>query len=111
MTGGRPGPLLNLWAMNDDMTRERLALGVSELESRGGPQPFAESLHKALEGAVYPLSARQLAWVARENEAPAAVQSLLGTLPQASFGSVDAVARALEGDVDTVEPAHAAPPR
>ncbi|AEI66109.1 hypothetical protein LILAB_21045 [Corallococcus macrosporus] len=91
--------------MNDDMTRERLAQGVSELESRvGQPLPLAESLHKALEGAVYPLSARQLTWVARENEAPALVLSLLGSLPRSSFGSVDAVARALEGDLDATAP-------
>ncbi|WP_426750934.1 DUF2795 domain-containing protein [Myxococcus sp. Y35] len=86
------------------MTRERLAQGVSELESRVGPPlPLAESLHKALEGAVFPLSARQLTWVARENEASAMVLSLLGSLPRASFGSVDAVARALEGDLDAAD--------
>lgn len=91
--------------MNDDMTRERLAQGVSELESRvGSPLPLAEALHKALDGAVFPLSARQLTWVARENEAPALVLSLLGSLPRASFGSVDAVAQALEGDLEASGP-------
>ncbi|WP_229908256.1 DUF2795 domain-containing protein [Comamonas sp. JC664] len=98
--------------MNDDMTRERLAQGVSELESRGGsPLPLAESLHKALEGAVYPLSARQLTWVARENEAPSLVLSLLGSLPRIHFDSVDAVARALEGDRETVDSPHFASSR
>ncbi|CAM4433031.1 DUF2795 domain-containing protein [Myxococcus xanthus] len=98
--------------MNDDMTRERLAQGVSELESRVGPPlPLAESLHKALDGAVFPLSARQLTWVARENEAPALVLSLLGSLPRASFGSVDAVARALEGDLEATVPQQSASSR
>ncbi|AKQ67448.1 hypothetical protein A176_004360 [Myxococcus hansupus] len=89
------------------MTRERLAQGVSELESRVGPPlPLAESLQKALEGAVYPLSARQLTWVARENEAPSLVLSLLGSLPRIRFDSVDAVARALESDRETVDSPH-----
>ena len=86
--------------MNDDMTRERLAQGVSELQARvGQPLPLAQSLHEALLGAVVPLTAEELAWVARENEAPPVVLSLLGGLPRGSFASVDAVAVALEGDV------------
>ncbi|MBZ4415534.1 DUF2795 domain-containing protein [Myxococcus sp. RHSTA-1-4] len=80
------------------MTRERLAQGVSELESRvGQPQPLAQSLHEALLGAVFPLTADELTWVARENEAPPVLLSLLGGLPRGLFASLDAVAVALEG--------------
>jgi hypothetical protein len=98
--------------MNDDMTRERLAQGVSELESRvGQPLPLAESLQQALVGAVFPLNAEELAWVARENEAPRVVLSLLSSLPRGDFASVDAVAVALEGDLsgDSTAPS-ASPP-
>ena len=84
--------------MNDDMTRERLAQGVSELEARvGQPLPLARAMHDALLGAVFPLSAEQLSRVARENEAPPMVLSLLGGLPRGDFTSVDAVTVALEG--------------
>lgn len=65
--------------MTDDMKRSR-------------------SLGEALQGAVFPLSAEQLIQVARENEAPSSVLSLLGTLPRTRFASLDAVERALEGD-------------
>lgn len=84
--------------MNDDMTRERLAQGVSELESRvGSPLPLAQSLQEALQGAVFPLSAEELTWVARENEAPPVMLSLLAGLARRRFASVDDVAQALEG--------------
>ncbi|MFY2561453.1 DUF2795 domain-containing protein [Corallococcus terminator] len=87
------------------MTRERLVEGVSELESRvGQPLPLAQSLHQALLGAVFPLSAEELTWVARENEAPPTVLSLLSVLPRGSFPSVDAVAVALEQDAAQEEP-------
>lgn len=90
--------------MNDDMTRERLVQGVSELEERvGQPLPLAQSLHQALLGAVFPLTAEELTWVARENEAPPTVLSLLGVLPRGSFPSVDAVAVALEQDAAHAE--------
>jgi hypothetical protein len=82
--------------MNDDMTRERLVQGVSELETRvGQPQPLAQPLHQALMGAVFPLTAEQLSWVARENEAPPVMLTLLGALPRGRFASVDDVALAL----------------
>jgi hypothetical protein len=97
--GSRIGSLLNFVQMNDDMTRERLVQGVSELEERVGPPlPLAQSLHQALLGAVFPLTAEELTWVARENEAPPTVLSLLGALPRGRFASVDAVAVALEQD-------------
>ncbi len=103
--GSRIGSLLNLVPMNDDMTRERLVEGVSELESRvGQPLPLAQSLHQALLGAVFPLTAEELTWVARENEASPTVLSLLGVLPRGSFPSVDAVAVALEQDAERAEP-------
>lgn len=102
--GSRIGSLLNLLPMNDDMTRERLVEGVSELESRvGQPLPLAQSLQQALLGAVFPLSAEELTWVARENEAPPTVLSLLSVLPRGSFPSVDAVAVALEQDADRAQ--------
>ncbi|MCP3141180.1 DUF2795 domain-containing protein [Pyxidicoccus xibeiensis] len=95
------------------MTRERLALGVSELESRvGQPLPLAQSLHEALLGAVFPLTAEELTWVARENEAPRLVLSLLSSLPRGHFASVDAVAVALEGSLSGEDlPAAQPPPR
>lgn len=87
--------------MNDDMTRERLVQGVSELETRmGQPQPLAQPLHQALMGAVFPLTAEQLSWVARENEAPPVLLTLLGALPRGHFASVDDVALALQQGLD-----------
>jgi hypothetical protein len=87
--------------MNDDMTRERLVQGVSELETRTGtPQPLAQPLHQALMGAVFPLTAEQLTWVARENEAPPVLLTLLGSLPRGRFASVDDVAAALAQGLD-----------
>ena len=85
--------------MNDDMTRERLGLGLREVEPSPAPLTpvvsLAHSLQQALRGALYPLTAEQLVWVARENEAPSHVVSLLGTLPRGRFPSVDTVALAL----------------
>lgn len=102
--------------MNDDMTRERLVQGVSELETRAGPPlPLAQSLHQALQGAVFPLTAEQLTWVARENEAPPVMLTLLGALPRGRFASVDDVAVALEqdlpADADTAAPPSVPPTR
>jgi len=45
---------------------------------------------------VYPLSAEQLALVARENGAPAAVLTLLGGLPKGDFPSIDVVESRVE---------------
>ncbi|QSQ27794.1 DUF2795 domain-containing protein [Pyxidicoccus parkwayensis] len=97
--------------MNDDMTRERLAQGVSELEARvGQPQPLARAVHDALLGAVFPLSSQELSWVARENEAPPMVLSLLGGLPRGDFASVDSVTVALEGALSSEDAVAAQPP-
>lgn len=85
--------------MNDDMRREQLAQGLEALRVREGqPFPLAQPLHEALLGAVYPLSAEQLVRVARENEAPTVVITLLGALPREQFLSLDAVTRALSED-------------
>ncbi|NBD10677.1 DUF2795 domain-containing protein [Corallococcus sp. Z5C101001] len=81
------------------MTRERLGLGLREVEPSVAPLvpsvSLAQSLQEALRGAVFPLTAEQLMWVARENEAPAHLVSLLGSLPRGRFPSVDTVALAL----------------
>ena len=84
--------------MNDDDTRRtRLEEGMKELETRmGQPTPLAQPLHKALLGAVFPLSTEQLVWLARENEAPSVVLSLLGNLPERLFESLEAVQQELE---------------
>ena len=50
----------------------------------------------ALAGAVFPLSAEQLVRVARENEAPGPLLTLLSTLPRGRFESLEAVARTLQ---------------
>jgi hypothetical protein len=90
--------LLNFGPMNDDDTRRtRLEEGMRELETRmGQPAPLAQPLQKALLGAVFPLSTEQLVWLARENEAPPVVLSLLSNLPGRLFESLDAVQQVLE---------------
>jgi hypothetical protein len=70
--------------MSDDMSHAHLAEGMK--------QP----LQKALRGAVFPLSRSQLLLLARENEAPAVVLSLLSTLPEHRFESLASVERGLE---------------
>ncbi len=84
--------------MNDDETRRmRLDEGAREQEEeRGGPDSLGFSLRKALLGAVFPLSTEQLVRLARENEAPASLLSLLGGLPSRRFDSQAAVRQALE---------------
>ena len=59
-----------------------------------------QSLEQTLQGGVFPLSAEQLVWLARENEAPAPVLSLLSGLPRGTYGSPGAVQRALEAQRD-----------
>jgi len=74
--------------MNDDMSQGRSS------SNPGGPELRSKSvasLRQALQGAVYPLSAEQLTWVARENGAPSAVLTLLGGLPRGVFRSLDTV--------------------
>jgi len=89
---------LTLSLMNDDDTRRiRLEEGMKELETRmGGPSPLAQPLQDALLGAVFPLSTEQLVLLARENDTPPVVLSLLGNLPRRRFESLDAVQQELE---------------
>lgn len=79
--------------MNDDMSQGRSSSISGGPDTQSKPTP---SVRQALEGAVYPLSAEQLARVARENGAPAAVLTLLGGLPRGDFPSIDAVESRLE---------------
>jgi hypothetical protein len=82
---------------DDDMRRSRLEEGMKELETRmGTPSPLAQPLHQALLGAVFPLSVDQLVLLARENEAPSLVVSLLGSLPARRFDSLDDIQQVLE---------------
>jgi hypothetical protein len=58
---------------------------------------------------VYPLSADQLLLLARENEAPSVVLSLLSNLPRQRYDSLDAIQQAVEsqagaGEEDTEGP-------
>jgi hypothetical protein len=84
--------------MNDDMTRARPAPGEGGSEVRAKPLlPRASLLRQSLQGAVFPLSAEQLARVARENAAPAELLTLLASLPRREFRSLDDVEFALRG--------------
>jgi hypothetical protein len=56
---------------------------------------LVQSLRKALLGAVFPLSSEQLVLLARENEAPSVVCSLLSGLPRRRFDSLEAIQREL----------------
>lgn len=92
--------------MNDDMMRTRLEEGMKELETRmGAPSPLAQPLHQALLGAVFPLSVEQLVLLARENEAPSLVVSLLSNLPGRRFDSLEAVQQTLESQAGPGEEA------
>lgn len=57
--------------------------------------PLAPHLAKALEGAVFPLDREAIIWVARENEAPSRLLTLLSQLPDRSYPSTDEIERAL----------------
>jgi hypothetical protein len=59
------------------------------------PGRISQALHQALAGAVFPLSAEQLVRVARENETPSFLLSLLGDLPGREFDSLEAVQQQL----------------
>ena len=49
-----------------------------------------------MRGAVFPLSVEQLVWLARENEAPASVLTVLSGLPRGAFASCGAVQQGVE---------------
>jgi hypothetical protein len=53
--------------------------------------PFAAQLSAALEGAVYPLTPRELVCVARENEAAKLIVTLLAALRPGAYRSLDEV--------------------
>jgi len=53
--------------------------------------PLAGQVASALEGAVYPLTRRELVLVARANEAPRTLLSLLEGLPDAGYRSLEDV--------------------
>ena len=65
-------------------------------DAAAAPQPLARQLADALRGAVFPLERGLLVEVARENEAPSMLLSMLGGLPNRPFASEDEVAAALE---------------
>ncbi len=75
---------------------ERTSADLSQLQPPSSTSPSAHDVPGALLGAVFPLSAEQLVRVARENEAPASLLTLLSALPRRRFESVEAVARTLQ---------------
>jgi hypothetical protein len=79
--------------MNDDDTR------------RARLEEVVQPLHEALLGAVFPLSTEQLVLLARENEAPPVVLSLLSNLPRRRFESLDAVQHAVDSQAGESEQA------
>ncbi len=64
---------------------------------------LVQSLRKALLGAVFPLSSEQLVLLARENDAPSIVSSLLSGLPRRRFESLEAIQRELASQAGTGE--------
>ncbi|HEX8821253.1 MAG TPA: DUF2795 domain-containing protein [Archangium sp.] len=66
-------------------------------------------LQQALLGAVFPLSTEQLVLLARENDAPPIVLSLLSGLPRQRFDSLDLVQRVVEAQLGVGEEAAEAP--
>ena len=63
-----------------------------EVERAAGPSfPLAKQVAAALEGAVYPLSRREVVLVARANEAPKTLISILEGIPDGRFRSLDDV--------------------
>ncbi len=51
--------------------------------------PLTGQLRSALEGAVYPLTVEEAVWVARENECPRTLVSLLHGLRANEIGSLE----------------------
>jgi len=64
-------------------------MSSEDLEAALGPlHPLAGSIAAALAGAVFPLERSQLVLVARENDAPPAILSLVSSLPDRRFASL-----------------------
>lgn len=78
-------------------------MAAEDLEkSLGSLHPLARQLSDALEGAVFPLTRRELVLVARENEAPPMLLTLIGGLRrEGPYASLAVVQEA----VDEREPA------
>ena len=64
--------------------------------------PLARQVAEALEGAVYPLTRQQLLWVARENDTPKSVLTLISALPDRPYRSMDEVEEAVDRPQVTV---------
>ena len=58
--------------------------------------PLAKQVSDALLGAVFPLKRDHLVWVARENEAPQTLVSMIAGLPARIFASLEDVQRTLD---------------
>jgi hypothetical protein len=81
---------------------------MKQIDGAPGMEGAAElkrSLSLALRGAVFPLSQRQLVWLARENDASAPFLTLLSGLPSGMFASLAAVEGALCAQPDEGQPA------
>jgi hypothetical protein len=63
--------------------------------------PLAGPVSSALEGALFPLNRHQLVVVARENEAPTTLVSLLYGLPDRRFTALDEVEQLIAGSGPT----------
>lgn len=69
------------------------------------PQPLLPELSRALEGAVFPLTRGELIQVARENEAPDMLLTLLEGAPERIYRDLPSLERAIahepvEGSVE-----------
>lgn len=60
------------------------------------PQPLAPELSQGLAGAVFPLSRADLIQVARENEAPTTLLTLLEGIPERTYRRLSDVEHAIE---------------
>lgn len=60
------------------------------------PQPLLPELSHALAGAVFPLSRAELIQIARENEAPTTLLTLLEGIPARAYRQLSEVERAIE---------------
>lgn len=69
---------------------------ADDLPGQAAFRPLAKQVAAALEGAVYPLSRRELILVARANEAPRVLISMMEGLPDAVFRSLEEVQVAVE---------------
>jgi hypothetical protein len=77
--------------------KETHRVNSEELEQAIGPTyPLARQVSEALAGAVYPLTRGHLVWVARENDAPATLLTLLSNLVDRSYRSLDEVEEQLD---------------